>query len=230
MTFRRLLYRASALLGFPQGFGEGLGAVSVSDTVEHPRSAPTRSGFDVCYSAGKVILFSHRQLTLEPSQYGSTEGTSREFRDIVRSLSAQGFKDVILDLSECRYIDSNGIAELVSAFTALRRLGGSIVLNQPRPKVLNLLRLTKLDTLFNCFNEDYSSLPRVRIFAEDLELLKALLGITSLDSWTLLMAYREGRIQLVPGSNLGWHRFRAADGSEKEFILASPYIIADKTR
>ena len=42
-------------------------------------------------------------------------------RDTVRDLLSKGNKKIVLNLADVNYIDSSGIGELVSAFTAVRR-------------------------------------------------------------------------------------------------------------
>ena len=54
-------------------------------------------------------------------------------RDTIRDLIGKGNKKILLNLGDVTYIDSSGIGELVSAFTAVRREGGE----------LKLLNLTK---------------------------------------------------------------------------------------
>ena len=45
-------------------------------------------------------------------------------RDTIRDLIGKGQKKILLNLGDVTYIDSSGIGELVSAFTAVRREGG----------------------------------------------------------------------------------------------------------
>jgi anti-sigma B factor antagonist len=45
---------------------------------------------------------------------------SVQLRDSVRDLLAKGSKQILLNLGDVNYIDSSGIGELVSAYTATR--------------------------------------------------------------------------------------------------------------
>ena len=69
-------------------------------------------------------------------------------RDTIRDLIGKGQKKILLNLGDVTYIDSSGIGELVSAFTAVRREGGELKLLNLTKKVHDLLQITKLYTVF----------------------------------------------------------------------------------
>jgi len=52
------------------------------------------------------------------------------------------------------YIDSSGIGELVSAFTAVRKEGGELKLLNLTKKVHDLLQITKLYTVFDVKDDE----------------------------------------------------------------------------
>lgn len=68
--------------------------------------------------------------------------------EIIRRLLQQGRRNILLNLQDVSYIDSSGIGELVGAFTSVQGQGGQLKLLNPVPKVVNVLRLTRLDHLF----------------------------------------------------------------------------------
>jgi anti-sigma B factor antagonist len=61
-------------------------------------------------------------------------------------------KKVVLDMGGVRYVDSSGIAVMVSGSTALRKNGINLVLAQPTKRISDLLRVTKLYTVFNVYD------------------------------------------------------------------------------
>ena len=67
------------------------------------------------------------------------EGSSA-LRDVLRDLSAQGNKKILLNLSEVSYIDSSGIGELVSGFTSVSNGGGTLKLLGLTKRVKDLLQ------------------------------------------------------------------------------------------
>ena len=76
------------------------------------------------------------------------EGCS-QLRELIRDLLAKGHKSILLNLGEVTYIDSSGIGELVSGFTAVSNQGGQLKLLNLTKKVQDLLQITKLLTVFD---------------------------------------------------------------------------------
>ncbi len=70
-------------------------------------------------------------------------------RDEVHKLLAKGSKKIVLNLAEVNYIDSSGLGELVSAYTAVKNAGGELKLLNLTTKVRDLLVITKLVTVFD---------------------------------------------------------------------------------
>ena len=80
------------------------------------------------------------------------------FGDAVRNAVWDGHTKLALDYSNVTYQDSSALAELVSAFTTLANSGGEMVLFNLRQKVRDLLRLTKLLTIFTAFDSRSAAL------------------------------------------------------------------------
>ena len=59
---------------------------------------------------------------------------------------------VILDCSECQYIDSYGIGLLVEQRNNARAKGASVVLAAPTDRVRKVLRVTQIDTLIPVYD------------------------------------------------------------------------------
>ena len=66
----------------------------------------------------------------------------------MHTLTGQGSKKVLLNMGDVTYIDSSGIGELVSAFTAMANAGGTLKLLNLTKRVKDLLQITKLYTVF----------------------------------------------------------------------------------
>ena len=79
-------------------------------------------------------------------------------RDTIRDLIAKGDKKILLNLGEVTYIDSSGIGELVSAFTAVKSRDGEMKLLHLTKKVRDLLQITKLFTVFEVFSDEPSAI------------------------------------------------------------------------
>jgi anti-sigma B factor antagonist len=75
----------------------------------------------------------------------------------VRGLLSKGQNRILLNLGEVNYIDSSGIGELVSAFTAAKKQGGEVKLLNLTKKVHDLLQITKLYTVFDVKDDEASA-------------------------------------------------------------------------
>ncbi|HTQ96491.1 MAG TPA: STAS domain-containing protein [Candidatus Acidoferrum sp.] len=75
-------------------------------------------------------------------------------RTTIRQLLDGGQAKILLNLGDVNYIDSSGIGELVSAFTAVRNRSGELKLLNLTKKVHDLLQITKLFTVFDVYNDE----------------------------------------------------------------------------
>jgi anti-sigma B factor antagonist len=77
-----------------------------------------------------------------------------QLRELIRGEVGKGNKKVLLNLADVTYIDSSGIGELVSAFTAVSNQGGQLKLLNLTKKVHDLLQITKLYTVFDVHDDE----------------------------------------------------------------------------
>jgi anti-sigma B factor antagonist len=80
-----------------------------------------------------------------------------QLRDTVRKLLAAGKKKIVLNLADVDYIDSSGVGELVSSFTAVRNAGGELKLLSLTKKVSDVLQVTKLYTVFDIKEDEFTA-------------------------------------------------------------------------
>jgi anti-sigma B factor antagonist len=83
-------------------------------------------------------------------------------RKTIRDLAESGQIKVLLNLGDVNYIDSSGIGELVSGFTAIRSRGGELKLLHLTKKVHDLLQITKLFTVFDVYDEESTAVQSFR--------------------------------------------------------------------
>ncbi|MBV9242639.1 MAG: STAS domain-containing protein [Acidobacteria bacterium] len=79
-------------------------------------------------------------------------------RNAIRRLLGEGKNKILLNLGGVGYIDSSGIGELVSSFTAVKKEGGTLKLLNLTQKIQDLLAITKLLTVFDTFDDEASAL------------------------------------------------------------------------
>lgn len=65
-----------------------------------------------------------------------------------------GSPRIVINLSEVPYIDSGGLGILVGLYISARNRGGELKLVNPSPRVSDLLRHTKLDTVISVYRND----------------------------------------------------------------------------
>jgi anti-sigma B factor antagonist len=79
-------------------------------------------------------------------------------RSAVRRLLEEGKKKILLNLAGVGYIDSSGIGELVSSYTAVSKEGGQLKLLSLTKKLQDLLTITKLLTVFDVYDKESDAL------------------------------------------------------------------------
>lgn len=75
-------------------------------------------------------------------------------RDTIRELVEHGHTRILLNLDKVEFIDSSGIATLVNALTYVRDHRGDVKLLNLRHNIHDLLQLTRLNTVFQIFDEE----------------------------------------------------------------------------
>jgi anti-sigma B factor antagonist len=89
------------------------------------------------------------------------EGTGM-LRDTVRNFLERGHNRILLNLEGVDFIDSAGLGELVRTHASVRSRGGHLKLVNPSASVYHLLRITKLDRVFDIMPDEVSALSSLR--------------------------------------------------------------------
>jgi anti-sigma B factor antagonist len=79
-------------------------------------------------------------------------------RKTVRQLLDEQRTQIVLNLADVDYIDSSGIGELVSGYTAVKNRGGELKLLHLTKKVHDLLQITKLYTVFEVHTDERAAI------------------------------------------------------------------------
>ena len=85
------------------------------------------------------------------------------FRDAVRRLASQGRWDLVVNFQGVPYVDSTALGEIVRAYTTVRRQGGALKLLHLTARVHELLAMTKLLAVFDCFETEAQAVESFRI-------------------------------------------------------------------
>jgi anti-anti-sigma factor len=76
---------------------------------------------------------------------------SLEFKQILREDIEVGWKKIIIDLSECEFIDSSFLGALVVSLKRITEFGGDIKLIGFQPNVNSMFHLTRMSNVFQAF-------------------------------------------------------------------------------
>ncbi len=76
------------------------------------------------------------------------------FRTMVEQLAQTDAPRIILNLHAVDYIDSLGLGTMVMCYTRLQKVGGVAKLSRLNRRNLELLLLTKIDTIFEVFDDE----------------------------------------------------------------------------
>jgi anti-sigma B factor antagonist len=79
---------------------------------------------------------------------------NRQFRRHVADTIDAGARKLILNLAGVPYMDSSGLGELISCYTAIRKLSGSVKLLHLNDRLQYLLTVTKLSALLETFDSE----------------------------------------------------------------------------
>ena len=82
----------------------------------------------------------------------------RALRDSVQSLLHEKRHNILLNLSELKYLDSSGIGELARIYVAVVKLGGTMKVVGLAPKVDEILKVTHLSQVFQEFPDEQTAL------------------------------------------------------------------------
>lgn len=118
------------------------------------RTAAGKSGVTVRQIPGAAVATFSGKLALD-------EGC-RLLRETIRALLDAGQIRILLNLERLEFLDSAGLGELVRTHVAVRARGGQLTLIHPAPNVSQLLRVTKVDQVFDIAHDELSALSRDR--------------------------------------------------------------------
>ena len=77
---------------------------------------------------------------------------SASLRILVKDLLTKS-RQIVLDLGEVTYIDSGGLGTLMGLYASARKIGGNIKLARVGRQANEVLRITKVLTLFEVFDK-----------------------------------------------------------------------------
>ena len=89
-------------------------------------------------------------ITLKGNVMGGPDGA--KLHDTLHDLKENGKKNVVIDLSKTKFMNSSGLGMLISGMTTMRNAGGDLRLANVADRIQSLLVITKLITVFKHFD------------------------------------------------------------------------------
>ena len=90
-------------------------------------------------------------LIIEVDLFRASLTDAEKFRSILDKEMENGFKNIIIDLSKCTFIDSSFIGALVVTLKKLVKLGGELKLVITSNIIQNAVHLSKTVNIFNTY-------------------------------------------------------------------------------
>jgi anti-sigma B factor antagonist len=113
--------------------------------------------YDVRQTSDVTVLDLNGRLSLgEALAFGP--GSGLVLSETIRELTKKGQKKILFNLAGVTYVDSSGVGQLVGALTTARNQGGDIKLLKPSIHVLDLLKTTKLDRVFDIQDDEAAAI------------------------------------------------------------------------
>jgi anti-sigma B factor antagonist len=80
------------------------------------------------------------------------------FRDLVHELIEKGRKKVVVNLAGIKWINSTGVGILITGYTTLRKNKGDLKLLNVSKKIESMLYVTKLNLIFECYDDEHEAI------------------------------------------------------------------------
>jgi len=80
------------------------------------------------------------------------------FHDTIKQIINEGQKKVVVDMGKVLIVNSTGLGILIAALTSMKNAGGMLKLLNVSKRVESLLMVTKLNLIFDVFEDEATAL------------------------------------------------------------------------
>jgi anti-sigma B factor antagonist len=80
------------------------------------------------------------------------------FKDTIKQLMEEGYKNVIVNLKHVPWVNSTGLGILIAGYTTLKREGGALKLIHVTERIDSILMITKLGTIFESYSDEQQAI------------------------------------------------------------------------
>lgn len=96
----------------------------------------------------KVDIREAARAVIRPAGDSIVAASVNELRTSLRSLVEGGVRDLVVDLTDVRMVDSSGIGLLISAYNSLRKVGGRLEVIHASAELLELFHTMRMHQHF----------------------------------------------------------------------------------
>lgn len=76
---------------------------------------------------------------------------TKDFNEVLHKFIDEGKKNIVVDLSDVKFMNSSGLGMLIGGLTTIKKADGNLKLARVTDKIESLLIITKLITIFEFF-------------------------------------------------------------------------------
>lgn len=76
---------------------------------------------------------------------------TKDFNEVLHKYIDEGKKNIVVDLSDVKFMNSSGLGMLIGGLTTIKKADGNLKLAKVTEKIESLLIITKLITIFEFF-------------------------------------------------------------------------------
>jgi len=98
-------------------------------------------------------------LSLQHALKGTGEAALKERLD---ELVREGNYEILIDMRQVPFVDSTELGRLIRSHLSVRRAGGRVRLCNLSPRVVTLMRMSKLDTVLEIYETEDQALAHIR--------------------------------------------------------------------
>jgi len=98
-------------------------------------------------------------LRVERGLKGLGETTLKERLDV---LVSDGHLEILIDMKDMPFVDSSELGRLIRSHLSVRQAGGRVRLCNLAPRVVALMRMTRLDTILELYDTETQALASIR--------------------------------------------------------------------
>lgn len=96
-----------------------------------------------------VVERENDKATVRPAGESIVAASIPELRLTMKGIVEQGVRDLVIDLTDIKMVDSSGIGLLIAAHNSLRKVGGQIAVIHASGEILELFRTMRMHQHFS---------------------------------------------------------------------------------